>query len=235
MRITTKHKFCMIIRMSIHCTSRRRAVKKSAAAGIPFPMSEAPGGLGKAALLASQVRLCRSRAVVTARIHRNTRLARIQATSVQSSLFVLCVCDLGHLCCSTLSCPQISGGGCLPPPTPKVRTNNQLGETLGAFFPPDGKSDYQKYSGFLSESLAWRSTTGIGYVVGKGAYVDPTKMVVPENPSEMGMVMRNGRRERINRPRATGDQLHFSTAQQLVNNAIDAHWATPSADRLKIN
>ncbi|KOO22794.1 hypothetical protein Ctob_004597 [Chrysochromulina tobinii] len=146
-------------------------------------MSEAPGGLGKAALLAS----------------------------------------------------QISGGGCLPPPTPKVRTNNQLGETLGAFFPPDGKSDYQKYSGFLSESLAWRSTTGIGYVVGKGAYVDPTKMVVPENPSEMGMVMRNGRRERINRPRATGDQLHFSTAQQLVNNAIDAHWATPSADRLKIN
>ena len=157
------------------------------------------------------------------------------SNSVLSCSRLLCARDLGHLCCSTLSCLQISGGGCLPPPTPKVRTNNQLGETLGAFFPPDGKSDYQKYSGFLSESLAWRSTTGIGYVVGKGAYVDPTKMVVPENPSEMGMVMRNGRRERINRPRATGDQLHFSTAQQLVNNAIDAHWATPSADRLKIN
>ena len=38
-------------------------------------MTEAPGGLGKAALLASQVRL-----VVAARIHRNTMLAHIQAT-----------------------------------------------------------------------------------------------------------------------------------------------------------
>ena len=218
--------FCMITTQIQ--TSRRRAAFRNerAAAGIPFPnVVRRPRWFGES----RPSRL--PGAPLPSSPHASTAIRGLRAFS----LFVLCACDLGHLCCSTLSCPQISGGGCLPPPTPKVRTNNQLGETLGAFFPPDGKSDYQKYSGFLSESLAWRSTTGIGYVVGKGAYVDPTKMVVPENPSEMGMVMRNGRRERINRPRATGDQLHFSTAQQLVNNAIDAHWATPSADRLKIN
>ena len=61
-----------------HCTSRRRAARASSkkrCRGHPVPMSEAPGGLGKAALLASQVRL-----VVAARIHRNTMLAHIQAT-----------------------------------------------------------------------------------------------------------------------------------------------------------
>ena len=82
-------------------------------------------------------------------------------------------------------------------------------------------SNFERYSSRLSQSLAWRSTTGIAEVVGMGAYIDQTKLTLPEDPSEMGMVMRNGRRERINRPRATGDALVFETTQQRASKAVE--------------
>lgn len=116
---------------------------------------------------------------------------------------------------------QINGGGCLAPPTPGVRSSNMLGETLNKFTGPDKRTNYEVYASQLPKSLAWRSSTGIGNVVGMGAYIDPTKMTVPENPSDMGMVMRNGKRERVNRPRNDGERLVWQTTQQRSSQAVE--------------
>ena len=117
---------------------------------------------------------------------------------------------------------QINGGGCLAPPTPNIKSTNVLGDTLEAYFGKDTLTNYEKYSGQVSQSLAWRTSSSISNVVGMGAYIDPTKTTVPRNPAEMGMIMRNGRRERVNRARKMGDPLVFETTQQRSNAAIES-------------
>jgi len=53
-------------------------------------------------------------------------------------------------------------------------------------------------------------------VSGMGAYIDPTSTRVPP-VAEMGIIMRNGRRERIDRPRSDGDPLMWETSGQMMS------------------
>ena len=133
-----------------------------------------------------------------------------------------------------LLAPQINGGGCLAPPTPQQRSNNVLGDALESYFKPEKQTSFDKYSQRLPQSLAWRSTTAIAEVVGMGAYINPNNMTVPEDPNDMGMVMRNGRRERVSGPRRTGDPLVWATTQMRASDAVREHvYGPPEVEKIQ--
>jgi len=67
----------------------------------------------------------------------------------------------------------------------------------------------------LPKSLAWRTSSQQMSVSGMGAYIDPKSNRVPP-VAEMGIIMRNGRRERIDRPRRDGDPLLWETSVQMM-------------------
>ena len=112
---------------------------------------------------------------------------------------------------------QINGGGCLAPPTPGERSSNVLSETLNGYFGEDKRSNYEKYEKELPASLAWRTSTQQQNCSGMGAYINPKTNPIPENPRDMGMAMRNGRRELVPRERKTGESLMWETASMRMS------------------
>jgi hypothetical protein len=110
---------------------------------------------------------------------------------------------------------QINGGGCLAPPTPPTRPADMLQETIQAFFHDGPKeTNFEKYSKELPPSLAFRTSTRQAMVQGVDAFIDPKNMKTPEDPREMGVIMRNGRIMKLERPRRNGDPAFWETSSQ---------------------
>lgn len=112
---------------------------------------------------------------------------------------------------------QINGGGCLPPPTPSAKPGGMF-QSLQKHLETDGdKSNYEKYSGELPPSLAFRSSTRKAMVDGVGGFIDPNNLTVPENPADMGFIMKNGRLTRMDRPRINGPpEMRTSTEHAFL-------------------
>lgn len=116
---------------------------------------------------------------------------------------------------AALLASQINGGGCLAPPTPKERPSDALAKTLDAFFgDKSGQTKFDKYKDELPPSLAYRASTRKGMVEGLGAFIDETNMSWPEDPTSMGVRMKEARVQRLDRPRRDGDPLQFQTSYQ---------------------
>ena len=103
------------------------------------------------------------------------------------------------------------------PPTPDIRSNNVLQETLNGYLGEDKRTNFDKFSSQLPASLAFRTSSQQQAVSGMGAYIDARKMTVPKDPADMGMIMRNGRRERIDRDRRLGDPLMWETSSMRMS------------------
>ena len=116
---------------------------------------------------------------------------------------------------TALLASQINGGGCLAPPTPPVRAADLLTDTIQAFFGDDEENtNYEKYAHELPPSLAYRASTQKDMVHGLGAFIDPKNMKAPEDPRQMGVVMRNGRIMKVDRPRRNGDAYFWQTSSE---------------------
>ena len=122
---------------------------------------------------------------------------------------------------TALLASQINGGGCLPPPTPSASAGEMWRDTLQKFgnlgdTDNAGKDNFDKYSKELPPTLAFRCSTQLQMVQGVGGYVDPKNMTTPENPREMGFIMRNGRLTRMDRPRRNGDPAFWKTSSETA-------------------
>ena len=105
--------------------------------------------------------------------------------------------------------------GCLPPPTPSPASafaSIVFGELA------EKGTNFKKYNKELDPSLAFRCSTRKGMVEGIGAFIDPNNLTVPENPSDMGFIMKNGRLTRMERPRRNGDPAFWQTSSERVLN-----------------
>lgn len=107
---------------------------------------------------------------------------------------------------------QINGGGCLAPPTPSAPASQLLSQTLASFDTGEKQTVYEKYHKELPESLAFRPSTIKGMVEGIGAFIKPER--IPENPLEMGVMMRNGKLVRVNRDRRIGGSEWRTSAER---------------------
>lgn len=77
---------------------------------------------------------------------------------------------------------------------------------------------YDRYSGELDPSLAFRTSTKTAMVQGMGGFINPAEMKAAERPREMGVIMKNGRMMRLNRPRATGEPAFWETSSERAVN-----------------
>ena len=124
---------------------------------------------------------------------------------------------------------QISGGGCLPPPTPKppggdLHSTIQAATMRGAA--GERLTAFAKYSADLPASLAFRSSTNKAFVEGLGGFIDSDNMRVPEDPSTMGVTLRHGAVRRVDRPRRCG------AWQTSSSEAAKTAWAPGAAQEL---
>jgi len=108
---------------------------------------------------------------------------------------------------------QINGGGCLAPPTPKERPADALTKTLNQFFGGDNRSVYEKYNQELPKSLAYRTTTLQGMVEGMGGIIDSKSLGPPDHHS-CGVIMKDGKVERLPRARINGNPSFFQTSSR---------------------
>ena len=115
---------------------------------------------------------------------------------------------------------QINGGGCLAPPTPKERPSDVMAKTLNTFFGNDTRTSYEKFNKELDPSLAFRTSTLTSMVTGVGGFINPGDMQAHVRPRPMGVVMKNGRMMRLNRPRNMGEPAFWQTSSE---RAVDYH------------
>ena len=109
---------------------------------------------------------------------------------------------------------QINGGGCLPPPTPSAPAG-QLFKSFAKHLVGPGQelTIFQKYSGELPPSLAFRASTQKAMVEGMGGFIDKDNLTVG-NPRDMGFIMKNGRLMRMDRERRDGDPSFWMTSSE---------------------
>jgi hypothetical protein len=76
----------------------------------------------------------------------------------------------------------------------------------------------EKFNKELDPSLAFRTSSKTAMVQGVGGFINPDAMQAAERPREMGVIMKNGRMQRLNRPRATGEPAFWETSTERAVN-----------------
>ena len=122
----------------------------------------------------------------------------------------------------------------LAPPTPSTTEAQMLASTLKSFGglgdPVLAKmSPFERYSKDLPASLAFRPTTITAMVQGRGGFIDPKVLEGGLKPSEMGVMMQNGKLTRMNRPRISGGSEWQTSAERL------SAWRTyPNSEKIHL-
>ena len=76
----------------------------------------------------------------------------------------------------------------------------------------------EKFNKELDPSLAFRTSSKTAMVQGVGGFINPDAMQAAERPREMGVIMKNGRMQRLNRPRATGEPAFWEPRTERAVN-----------------
>ena len=124
---------------------------------------------------------------------------------------------------------QINGGGCLAPPTPQTTANQMLTSTLhsiGGLGDPELSKmrNFERYGRELPPTLAMRPTTITSMVQGMGAFIDQDNLKAPKDLMQLGVVMRNGRPQRIERARTLGGVEGNPQMWRTANEDMNAYW-----------
>ena len=118
---------------------------------------------------------------------------------------------------AALVASSINGGGCLPPPTPAEK----IAETLGKHMERAVNPEPTNYRAALPDSLSWRTTTQTMMVGGLAGEVTEEELAkVPLDLTSQGIILKKGRRERLNEQRRYGDLLKWETASMSANVTV---------------
>ena len=80
------------------------------------------------------------------------------------------------------------------------------------------RASQDKFNPELEPSLAFRTSSKTSMIQGIGGFINPGEMQAAERPREMGVIMKNGRLQRLNRPRAAGEPAFWETSTERAVN-----------------
>ena len=118
---------------------------------------------------------------------------------------------------AALTASQISGGGCIPPPTPEPPMRNVVGHAIAAQLREGLK--YQKTKP-IKHHKDYETTTHSALEGGLGKILDSDEVSRVPKIEQMGTVMKNGRAQYVLRERATGDSSMWETSSMASNVVV---------------